>query len=118
MKRDMELIRKILLVVASGQTNSSIDGYDDNTVKYHKALVIEAGLAEGSVTPNHTGNREIPAFVMLKKLTWSGHDFIDAIASDSNWSKVKNLLQDAGKQLTIETIKVAVTQLFGFDIST
>ena len=114
MKRDMELVRKVLLAVESGQANHAIDGYDDDTIKYHKALVIQAGLAEGSVLKSGTGNREIPASVMLKKLTWAGHDFIDAIASDSNWAKVKDFLQDAGKQLTIETVKAAVVHLFGF----
>lgn len=114
MKRDMELIRKVLLAAESGQANSSIDGYDEDTIKYHKALVIEAGLAEGSVLKSGAGNREIPAAVMIKKLTWAGHDFIDAIALDSNWTKVKDFLQDAGKQLTIDTVKAAVTHLFGF----
>lgn len=115
MKRDMELVRKLLLAVESGQMNFVIDGYNNDTVKYHKALVIDAGLAEGSVLKSGMGNREIPVNVMLTKLTWAGHDFIDAIASDSNWAKVKEFLQDAGKQLTIETIKAAVIHLFGLD---
>ncbi|PPT33861.1 hypothetical protein XarjCFBP7653_21095 [Xanthomonas arboricola] len=115
MKRDMELVRQILLAVESGQAKSAFDGYDDDSIKYHKALVIEAGLAEGSVLKSGTGNREIPANVVLKKLTWAGHDFIDAISSESNWKKVKFFLQDGGKQLTIETVKAAVVHLFGFD---
>lgn len=114
MKRDMDLIRKILLAVEADQQNSPIDGYEEDTVKYHKALAIEAELVEGSLVKSGSGNREIPAAVMLKKLTWSGHDFIDAIGSESNWVKVKSYLQDSGKQITIETVKAAVVYLLGF----
>ncbi len=114
MKRDMELIRKILLAVEQGQANESIDGYDENSVKYHQALAIEAGLAEGKILQTISGNPGIPAHVMLKKLTWAGHDFVDAIASDTNWSKVKDFLTESGKQLTIDTVKAAVIHLFGF----
>jgi hypothetical protein len=41
MKRDMELIRKVLLAAQDGQLNSPIDGYSTDEVKYHKALTIE-----------------------------------------------------------------------------
>jgi hypothetical protein len=44
---------------------------------------------------------------------WAGHDFIDAIESDSNWEKVKAFLKETGMQLTIETIKYAIGKLFG-----
>ncbi len=66
MKRDIELVRKILLAVENSQTDTLIDGYDDDTIKYHKALVIEKGLADGSVLKSNT---EIPAAVGLVKLT-------------------------------------------------
>ena len=113
MKRDMELIRKVLLAVENMQPNSPIEGYSDEQVKYHRALVIEAGLVKGSILPDSETLSEIPASVVLDKLTWTGHDFVDAIASESNWHKVKNFLKDAGKQITIETVKFAVLQLFG-----
>lgn len=111
MKRDMELIRKILLAVQDGQSNSSIEGFSDDEVKYHSALAIDAGLVDGAVLKSGT---EIPASVMIQKLTMAGHDFIDAITLESNWQRVKDFLKDAGKQVTVETIKVAVSQLFGF----
>lgn len=110
----MELIRKILLAVQDGQSNSSIDGFSDDEVKYNKALAIDHGLVDGAIVKSSS---EIPAAVNIQKLTWTGHDFIDAIASESDWQKVKVFLKDAGKQVTIETIKVAVSQLFGFSSS-
>ena len=113
MKRDMELVRKVLLGIQDGNPNGPVDGYSEGAIKYHRALVIEALLAQGQVLNDNTINSEIPAAVILKKLTWEGHDFIDAIESDANWAKVKDYLKEAGKQLTLETIKYAVKQLFG-----
>lgn len=114
MKRDMDIVRKVLLTVEDGNGGASFDGYADDSIKYHKALVIEAGLAEGSILKGDTGNHEIPVEVVLRKLTWAGHDFVDAIASESNWTKVKTFLLEGGKQITIETVKAAVIHLFGF----
>lgn len=109
----MELVRKVLLGIQDGNPNGPVDGYSEEAIKYHRALVIEASLAQGQVLNDNTINSEIPAVVFLKKLTWEGHDFIDAIESDANWAKVKDYLKETGKQLTLETIKYAVKQLFG-----
>lgn len=111
MKRDMELIRKVLLAVESGTSDPAIKGYSDDEVKYHQALAIEVGLVEGRPLRGETG---VPVAVMIKKLTWAGHDFVDAIAQETNWNKVKEFLKDAGKQITIDTVKAAVVHLFRF----
>lgn len=114
MRRDMELIRKVLLAVEAGNARHPIDGYTQDEVRYHQMLVIEKGLVEGQFRKDMTQATEVPAAVMLRRLTWEGHDFIDAIADESRWSKVKGFLADSGKQVTIETVKAAVTTLFGF----
>ncbi len=108
MKRDMELIRKILINIQDGNRTALVEGYDEDTIKYHEALVIEAGLVEGSAVKNNTVPTEIPAIVMIKKLTWEGHDFVDAIQDNENWTRVKGFIKEAGKQITLETVKYAV----------
>ena len=96
MKRDMELVRSILFALESSQQNAAFEGYDDDTVKYHKALVIEAGLADGSSLKSGTGNREVPAAVMLTRLTWSGHEFLDTVRSDTVWVNTKQTFASKG----------------------
>lgn len=85
-------------------------------MNFHKALLIDRGLIEGSVKYSSTGQepRDIPDHVLIKRMTWEGHNFIDAIATDTKWNKVKTFLLEAGKDLTIETIKIAAQTLFGF----
>lgn len=115
MVRDMELIRKIMLNIQAGDFRGGVEGYDDDEVNYHKALLAEKGLIEA--TPNYPTSKtslpDIPDMVVIKKMTWAGHDFIDGIATDTKWNKVKTFLLEAGKDVTIETIKFGVQQLFG-----
>lgn len=114
MRRNMDLVRKVLLAVEAGKQHDHVDGFSEDEVKYHKKLVIDAGLADGKSLRDSTGATEIPLAVQIQSLTWAGHDFVDAIGDESRWGKVKAFLTEAGKQVTIETVKVAVSQLFGF----
>ena len=113
MKRDMDLIRAVVLKAQNGDFYGGIPGFSDEEVKYHQALAIEKGLLEGKVLEDSSSMTDVPLAVIVLGVPWEGHDFIDAIESDSNWSKVKSFLAEAGKQVTIETIKYAVQKLFG-----
>jgi hypothetical protein len=79
-KRDMELIRKLVLALEGAPTGYApddleIEGYTDEQVGYHAHLMIDAGLATGSDT-THMGSSSPEA--MLTSLTWAGHEFADA----------------------------------------
>lgn len=113
MQRDMDLIRKVVLAAEAGPPFPKIEGYTEDAIKYHQMLAIQHGLLDGAVLKVHTHPTEIPGAVVIKDVTWEGHDFIDAIREDTNWTKVKSFLADAGKQLTIETVKFAVLRLYG-----
>jgi len=58
MKRDLNLIREILLHVESGNKDRQIKGYSLDAFRYHGRLAIEAGLVHGNVSQTVTG--EIP----------------------------------------------------------
>ena len=112
MKRDMELIRRILVAIedhpeSMGRVPLAFDGYTHQVVSYQVKLLHDQGLIE-AVDLSSRGDLSWCA----TRLTWDGHDFIEAIRDDERWSKVKNWVSDAGKILTIETLKQAVTQLF------
>ena len=98
MKRDPELIRKILFDVEECPADKYIDGfefegYDDWIIAVHVELLIEAGLLDGEVTRFVSG--ESPS-INVSRLTWTGHDFIDAVRDDTIWKKVKeNVLKPA-----------------------
>ena len=92
MKRDFDLVRKILLEIEAAPievTNFSfntLEGYDDMAVvNEHIDLLIDAGLVKGAVMRGLSG---IVA-VSIQGLTWKGYDFIDAAKDDSIWTKAK-----------------------------
>lgn len=113
MKRDMDLIRKVVLAAEAGPQFPEFDGYTKDEIKYHQMLAIEAGLLKGLIHRDSRRHTEIPAVVIIKDVTWEGHDFIQAIRDDASWGKVKKFLADSGKQASLEMIKVAVRSLFG-----
>ena len=111
MKRDFELIRNLLLDIEGEEVDLS--QLTEDQILYHKALLLEAGLAEGP-KPHYPSAKstEIPDKVIIRKLTWEGHDFIDGIRDQDRWQKVKKWIKEAGKILTLATIKEAVKTLF------
>ena|SRR6478672_5051655 len=91
MKRDMDLIRDILLKVEADPTlngsrfetfeDSAFEGHPNQEVAYHIDLLFEAGFVEGfgSMDP-------MPA---ISRLTWLGHEFLNDVRDPGIWGKVK-----------------------------
>lgn len=109
MKRDWELVRKILIAVEGleghGQTveGSSIAGYDATLVSYHIFLMKEAGLVRAVCSSPLSEPRQCFA----QEMTWAGHEFLDQIRSQAVWSKTVGLLREKGLDLSFDTIKAA-----------
>jgi hypothetical protein len=114
MKRDMELIRNLLLEIESGNLNPAIEGYDNDALNFHKALLEEMGLVEAIIHYSSRGSiTDIPDMAVIKRMTSDGHDFIQGIRDNEKWAKVKAFLKSAGKDVTLETMKYGIKQLFG-----
>jgi hypothetical protein len=85
MKRDMDLVRKIMLAIekADAPLNElDIPGHDDDAIVYHVSLLNQAGLiqdAEIDFRASHSG-------VIL---TWEGHEFLDNARDNSRWKSVQ-----------------------------
>lgn len=107
MKRNWDVIRKVLVRVEeepdeSGNLNSEcFDGISPEVAVYHIRLLIEAGLLVGSC-PETTG---VP-WCHLQRMTWAGHEFLDAIRRDTVWNRVREIARDRGIDLSFEVIKV------------
>ena len=110
MKRDMDLVRRILLAIEAEPADPDAESEDPATgidadefrVSEHVRLVIEAGLVEGHVLSS-IGGEAAPSH--LQRLTWAGHDYLDAVRSDSVWRKVKESAAKHGLELTLDLAK-------------
>ncbi len=99
MKRDMELVLKILKVLEEREDVSMIkdikdlelSDYDDRVVHHHLLRMYEAGLIDAEAeTSSTTKTRLIRVYPF--GLTWQGHEFLDAMKNQSVFSKVKEKL--------------------------
>lgn len=89
MRRDIELIRKMVLAIEEhpdgSATELQIDGYDSSQIGYHAYLLVESGLAVGSdVTTLESSGPEW----IIGHLTTAGHDFAESARTEYVWDEV------------------------------
>jgi len=114
MKRDMDIIRLLLLQLESGEKPKALEKYSLDEINYNSLLIIEAKLAEGgifspeslrelgaTVRKNLRGQR----VVLLFRMTWAGHDFLDAARDETLWKKAKTTVMKPAASFTFEIIK-------------
>ena len=103
MRRDMDLIRAIVLKLESWELRPGaivicndiendfpISGYTADQVSYHFNLIAESGWIE-------TGGRNPTSrSFTFRSLTSKGHDFADSVRDDKIWSTTKEGALKAG----------------------
>ena len=55
--------------------------------------MVEAGLLEGG---DHTSTGSEGPEGLANRLTWAGHEFLDAARDDATWGKAKTAVKTAG----------------------
>jgi hypothetical protein len=102
MKRDLELIRKMVLAIEDAPSgwapDLKVEGYSDAQVGYHAYLLIDAGLAKGE-DASTMGSEAPEGFISC--LTWAGHEFADAARDETRWKKAMGVVQEKGGTVTI-----------------
>ena len=111
MKREMELVRTILIELEkcpyqSGFHDIHVQGYTDDEISYHVQLMDEAGLIEAVDLSDLAVTCWKP-----KRLTYEGHEFLDAARSDTVWAKAKDKVLSTTGTLTLEALKAALSAL-------
>lgn len=116
MKRDMDLIRAMLLEVESWppgarvpSTRIVIEPYTEEQIRYHAELLHDAGFI-GGVVAVHRASGERPAIV--GRLTWYGHELVDATRSDIVWAAVKKRAEPVGGSMNMELLAELVSSVY------
>lgn len=108
MKRNWDTIRELLVKVEECTLPTDrvrlTDFSEDRAaeVSYHMALLIQAGLVNGRM--DETLSADVKNF-FAQKLTWSGHEFLDSIRSDTVWQKTKSIFAEQGLSMTVDLVK-------------
>ena len=103
MKRDIDLIRSLLIQVEEGKS-IELDIYTKEQLLYHKNLLIEANFVHGQTL---YGDDQILT-VMIDRLTWIGHEFLDAIRDAEIWRQTKDVVEKISGAPIIIIKEVAV----------
>jgi Hypothetical protein (DUF2513) len=104
MKRDLDLIREILLQIEAdpkfdGSANPvdaaklGITGRTNAEVMYQVVQLIDGGLLAGKIL---SAGAFPPAAVVIFKLTWKGHEYLDSVRDPAVWKETKVRLEGAG----------------------
>jgi hypothetical protein len=108
MKRDMDLVRRVLLQVEEADEEAltsrplDVEGYDSATVARHVEIMQEAGLVDAHVM---RADGVPPYAARVFRLTWQGHDFLEATRNDTIWAKTKSFVAEKGGGASFEIIK-------------
>jgi hypothetical protein len=76
----------------------AIEGHSAEEVDYHLGLLREYGLIDCP------GSMPLSGGIPFRKLTWQGHDFVDAVRDPEIWRKTKRSA-DAIGSITFDLIK-------------
>lgn len=112
MKRDWDLIRRILVETEEkgeagpGWTTLDLEDWDPAVVSYHVRLLDEAGLVEAQDLTT-SGNFEWQP----KRLTWNGHEFLDAAKENSTWERAKKLATEKAGVLSFAALQEALSRI-------
>jgi hypothetical protein len=93
MKRDLDLVRRILLHLEEGGEGASPsgwssfvdEGFELAQIHYHVRLLHDAGLIEA--------DEIVPGQWWPERMTWAGHEFLDAARNDELWLEVKRRVE-------------------------
>lgn len=113
MRRDMDLVRSILLQVeaATGPVESGeldYGGHSQQEVYYHIDLMANRGLIDADLRRDWSG-RVISATVSA--LTWDGQDYLDAMRDDRVWSRAKAAIAKGVGSTTFGVIKAVCVEV-------
>jgi hypothetical protein len=127
MKREPDLIREILLKVeaypkASGPDynywfSSPIGNYSWEHVSYHVLILDEGGFLIAHNEQTTDEDQQLQDNWIPVRLTWQGHEFLDAARDANRWRLVKKAMGHTGgfvvgvaQQVLVELVKAQATK--------
>lgn len=118
MKRDMVLIREILLKLESYPTDDEIKNielkdYSPEEIIYHIYLLNDAGLICAEIL--HGLGTKAPTGYNIFGVTWAGHEFLDACREKGRWEKAMKIAGEMSS-ISFDILKLTLTQLMTKDL--
>ena len=97
----MELIRLLLIKYEKGEELSELPDYSTADQIYNLQLMHDANLILATFVEDATDQ---PQLVMVDRLTWAGHDFLDATCDNQIWKMAKEKVFKPGASWTFSLL--------------
>lgn len=112
MKRDMDLVRTLLFYFEDKSDSAHvkaediiIEGFDQSTIQYHIDMMCEADLLScEKMQSTTTSDRLVKALPF--RLTWEGHEFLDAARNEGLWNQAKDVLRKNALSVSFGILKI------------
>lgn len=119
MRRNMDLARKILLELEGrpftvAPHRIGIDGYTAEEISYHVQLLRQASFIDAVDLTNQS--LRSPDWLPTT-ITWNGHEFLESSRDETRWEKTKNVLREKGGPMTLEALKIIMSELIHRSLS-
>ena len=114
LKRNLELIREILLAVEASEKpkilidDLNIQNYTYEEISYHIRLLMDASYIEAFEQGALGTHLKI---YIIYRLTSFGHDYLDTVRDSSIWNQTKNKLGPHVLSASLELVKSTALSL-------
>lgn len=117
MKLDPDVLKKILTAIEETETDdpraylasiNKIEGYSDEILTYHIRQLITAGFIDGKIVDSL--DRTITN-ILIRRLSWKGHEFVENSRNDTLWSKAKNTVISNSGGISIDLLSEVLKKL-------
>lgn len=107
MRRDMDLIRRLLLMMEAGDLprnkgrTGPLDKWSEEEVHYHLWLLWKGGHITGA----SAATAGTPHWIVPGYITPEGHDLLDAMRDDRLWNRAREAIAEQGGAFTVGLLK-------------
>lgn len=112
MKRDMELVRLLLLDLEgenSESTETNLKDFSQSKIAYHVRLLTDTGFINSKTFPNY--DSETGRTYISESLTWKGHDFLDDARDEKVWKTATDKIKNAVTSVSLDVLKTVLNQV-------
>lgn len=111
MRLDWECVRAILTALEDVPEQDGrlapgdVPGFAWPVVSYHIEVLAEAGLIKAQCVRALGA----PTACFATRLTFAGHELLEAMRQTTLWNRIKGRVRDAGLSMSIEAVKTAAS---------
>jgi hypothetical protein len=106
-ERNMDLVREILIWAEHGGAPGKRPRADEIALGYHIEIMVQADLIDGIGKIHRvpsTGEWE-PMLAVVKKPTWRGQEFLEAVRNETVWNQAKAKAKEHGIPALFDVLK-------------